>query len=68
MTDLHAALSKIEEPEAVDLQWALDQFVHGSFNIFAQQSNVQVGGNRLFYVWIKGYGKKSPGCINACYA
>lgn len=57
LTDLHAALSKIEEPEAVDLQWALDQFVHGSFNIFAQQSNVQVGGNRLFMFGLKDMGK-----------
>lgn len=58
LTDLYNALGKIDEPEASDLQWALDSFVHGSFNIFAQQSNVQVGGNRLFMFGLKDMGKQ----------
>lgn len=57
LTDLHTAIGNIPEPEAVELQWSLSQFVEGSFNIFAQPSNVQVGGNRLFMFGLKDMGK-----------
>jgi type IV secretory pathway VirB4 component len=56
LTDLYNSLSRIESYEAKDLMEYLELFVNGSFNIFAKESNVDAGDNRLMMFGLKDMG------------
>jgi type IV secretory pathway VirB4 component len=58
LTDLYYAIGNIKEPEANDLQWCLDLFVNGSFNIFAKPSSDNRTGNRVTAFGLKDMGSQ----------
>jgi type IV secretory pathway VirB4 component len=58
LRDLYTAIGGINEPEATELQWCLDSFINGSFNIFAGKSTGSTSGNRLMMFGLKDMGSQ----------
>ena len=56
LTDLYYAFGKMPEVEAKDLQLYLEAFVKGTLNIFSEQSNVDMGTNRVTMFGMKNMG------------
>lgn len=57
MIDLRELIGKQQEREAREIYIALEMFTHGSLNVFACQSNVDIN-NRLVALGLKNLGKE----------
>ena len=55
--DLHGLLLKQPEPEAQNIETALEIYVNGSLNVFNHRSNIRMDDHRVICFQLKSLGK-----------